>query len=201
LFYAGVPFSRHHSKDFERFDKEDPDDHQLIMRRGDVSLSGTTSLTPEILRSDFNITESVLKPGNREDLENHGPGISRVTFPSSTNFIKKFCIENEMKKILENSNEGMIWVTHGPPFGTMNDMIKAKKHVGSSAIRELILKHQPLMTLHGHIHETVDVNKGKFMDTLGKTCCFSSGNAPQKKFVAAVIVDLDNIASARRVLK
>jgi Icc-related predicted phosphoesterase len=62
-----------------------------------------------------------------------------------------------------------IWNVHCPPKDTDIDLapqlgkdLKVKSgaegvkmmHVGSQAVREVIEKYQPLMTLHGHIHES-----------------------------------------------
>jgi hypothetical protein len=48
-----------------------------------------------------------------------------------------------------------ILLTHAPPYGTrIDDMGKAFGHVGNQSITEFIVKHQPLLAISGHIHET-----------------------------------------------
>jgi uncharacterized protein len=42
--------------------------------------------------------------------------------------------------------------------------------VGSQAVREIIEEHQPLIALHGHIHESPNVVK------IGRTTCFNPGS-------------------------
>ena len=44
------------------------------------------------------------------------------------------------------------------------------------ALLKQITRSQPLITLHGHIHETVDASNGKFKEVLGKSFCYSAGN-------------------------
>ena len=46
-----------------------------------------------------------------------------------------------------------IYVMHSPPFATQLDLIQGGKPAGSRSIRAFIEMNQPLLTLHGHIHE------------------------------------------------
>jgi Icc-related predicted phosphoesterase len=45
-------------------------------------------------------------------------------------------------------------VCHAPPQGTGLGNISAEMDVGSAAVRAWIERYQPLLTLHGHIHES-----------------------------------------------
>jgi Icc-related predicted phosphoesterase len=56
--------------------------------------------------------------------------------------------------------------------------------VGSSAVRKAIEKHQPLLGLHGHIHES----KG-FMN-IGRTLCMNPGSTYSEGIVQGVVVRL-----------
>lgn len=51
----------------------------------------------------------------------------------------------------------LLFVSHTPPYNTKVDKIRSGKHVGSTAIRNIIEKYQPALTVVGHIHEA----KGK----------------------------------------
>ncbi|RKZ06040.1 hypothetical protein DRQ25_14810 [Candidatus Fermentibacteria bacterium] len=84
---------------------------------------------------------------------------------------------------------GDVWVVHEPPYLTALDRIRSG-HVGSQALREAILEKQPLITLHGHIHETVDVS-GQYMQQLGETWCYGVGNYHDEP-LAYIIVDTDH---------
>jgi Icc-related predicted phosphoesterase len=82
--------------------------------------------------------------------------------------------EDEIAKAIEKqisrvSNvKKSIFNFHCPPYGTQLDMApkldknlkpivrggQLNVHVGSTAIREALLKHKPMLGLHGHIHES-----------------------------------------------
>jgi uncharacterized protein len=79
-----------------------------------------------------------------------------------------------------------IWVMHAPPFGTHLDMTKNKTHVGSIAIRSAIELKQPLLTLHGHIHESPYVT-GHWLEKIGNTIAINPGRGND---LHAVILDL-----------
>jgi Icc-related predicted phosphoesterase len=48
-------------------------------------------------------------------------------------------------------------------------------HVGSIALRRLIEARQPLVTLHGHIHESARLT-GAWRDRIGRTICLSAAH-------------------------
>jgi Icc-related predicted phosphoesterase len=67
-----------------------------------------------------------------------------------------------------------IYVMHSPPFGTNLDVIPGGHFVGSRSIRKFIETFQPLLTLHGHIHESPRLS-GKYSDRIGRTLCLNPG--------------------------
>ncbi len=56
--------------------------------------------------------------------------------------------------------------------------------VGSTALREVIRKHQPLLGLHGHIHE------GRGTTRIGKTLCINPGSMYEQGTLLGTIVKL-----------
>ena len=48
-------------------------------------------------------------------------------------------------------------------------------HVGSIAIRRFIEARQPLVTLHGHVHESARLT-GAWQDRIGRTVCLSAAH-------------------------
>jgi Icc-related predicted phosphoesterase len=62
---------------------------------------------------------------------------------------------------------------------------RALRPVGSTAVREAIEKHQPLLSLHGHIHESKGAVK------IGKTLSINPGSAYEEGMLMAAIVNLD----------
>ncbi|MEE9323388.1 MAG: metallophosphoesterase [Candidatus Aenigmarchaeota archaeon] len=88
--------------------------------------------------------------------------------------------EEEIGKDLEKLSEKIdpkktIYVFHAPPHGTKLDMLLNGEHKGSEAIRNFIEKKQPLLCLHGHIHESSEVS-GAVRQRIGKTLCVNPGS-------------------------
>lgn len=57
--------------------------------------------------------------------------------------------------------------------------------VGSTAVRKAIEKYQPLLGLHGHIHESKGVTK------IGKTLAINPGSDYQQNQLRGVVIDLN----------
>lgn len=57
--------------------------------------------------------------------------------------------------------------------------------VGSTAVRDAIVRHQPLLSLHGHIHE------GKGAVRLKKTLAINAGSAYEQGVLQGAVIDLD----------
>ena len=62
-----------------------------------------------------------------------------------------------------------IMVCHTPPKDTAIDVIRSGLHVGSSVVRDFIIKYKPDVCISGHIHES----RGKEM--LGNTIILNAG--------------------------
>jgi len=62
---------------------------------------------------------------------------------------------------------------------------RALRPVGSKAVRDAIDRYQPMLSLHGHIHES----KGAV--TLGKTLAINPGSAYEEGMLMAAIIQLD----------
>ena len=59
--------------------------------------------------------------------------------------------------------------------------------VGSTAVREAIERDQPLLGLHGHVHECAAVQR------LGSTLCVNAGSEYQDGVLKAAIIDLEGL--------
>jgi len=94
-----------------------------------------------------------------------------------------------------------IFNLHVPPYNTPMDlapeldatlkpMVKgggmSMVHVGSTAVRKLIEKHQPLLGLHGHIHESRGFCK------IGRTLCINPGSEYGEGILRGAIINLDD---------
>jgi uncharacterized protein len=114
----------------------------------------------------------------------------------------KICsIEEDLNKISQKVNpQKTIFLFHQPPYGGNLDMIEQTNkwfngdvHVGSKSVKNFIIKQQPLLTLHGHIHETVLVSK-QFIEKNKKTYSITAGNNYLSKKVSYVIFNLNNFS-------
>ncbi len=76
-----------------------------------------------------------------------------------------------------------VYLFHSPPYGTdldmaaidgqMIDHVPLDPHIGSIAVKEFIEKHQPPVTLHGHVHESFHLT-GSYFQRLGTTLSISA---------------------------
>jgi len=57
--------------------------------------------------------------------------------------------------------------------------------VGSTAVKEALLKYQPMLGLHGHIHEAAGIRK------LGKTTIVNPGSEYAEGLLRGAVIDLD----------
>lgn len=96
-------------------------------------------------------------------------------------------IEKDLEKLSKNIDpKKTVYIFHAPPNGTKLDMLLNKEHKGSESIRKFIEKRQPLLTLHGHIHESPEVS-GVIKQKIGKTVCVNPGGG------RIILVDLDEM--------
>jgi uncharacterized protein len=117
-------------------------------------------------------------------------------------------IKSDLESLTKNQiHSNSIFLFHGPPYqtnldcvapnGKMIDHTPLDGNVGSIAIKKFIEESQPLLTLHGHIHESARIT-GSWKDKIGKTFCFSA--AHDGKELAIVKFDTENLNTAERVL-
>jgi Icc-related predicted phosphoesterase len=93
-------------------------------------------------------------------------------------------IEDEMRHLKKPDDyHKAIYILHMPPAGAGLDICRSGEKVGSDAITAFLLKHQPLVSLHGHIHESPEQSRREIAQ-LGNTVCIQPGNST---FVEIVI--------------
>jgi Icc-related predicted phosphoesterase len=93
--------------------------------------------------------------------------------------------------------ERTIFSLHCPPYGSglddapelTEDMsLKHAGHApvpcGSTAVREAIERHQPILSLHGHIHEA------RGHARIGKTLCINPGSSYEQGDLLGALVEL-----------
>ncbi|MGQ9508787.1 MAG: metallophosphoesterase family protein [Thermodesulfobacteriota bacterium] len=106
-------------------------------------------------------------------------------------------IEEDLKRIPKpNFLQKTIYVTHSPPFGTCLDQIKNGGFAGSRSLRTFIEKTQPILTLHGHIHESPELS-GSYIEKIGKTIAINPGQftSPNLHMITFEIEDIERTLS------
>ena len=115
--------------------------------------------------------------------------------------------EEELEKKIEelivkvNNMKNIVFNIHVPPYNTTLDQAPKLDDnlqpvitpggeveivsVGSTAVRKAIEKYQPLLGLHGHIHESRGTCK------IGRTLCINPGSEYQRGILNGVLFKLD----------
>lgn len=83
-------------------------------------------------------------------------------------------ILEETASKVKNINKS-VWLIHAPPSDLFLDVCARGVKVGSNAVLQFVKKYQPLLTIHGHIHESPEYNGNKWYQHEGKTMCVQGG--------------------------
>lgn len=157
----------------------------------------------------LNESESVVNPDGKvisilEDIEMISLGNSNITPWRCPRDITEEELSRKINSLVtEVSNlEKSIFNIHVPPYGTgidsapeLDENLKPKLEpggevkmasTGSTAVREAILNCQPLLGIHGHIHES----KGFFK--LGRTLCINPGSEYQEGILKGFLAELSD---------
>jgi uncharacterized protein len=112
------------------------------------------------------------------------------------------CTEEELAERLEKLAGGVrdmkkaIFNLHAPPFNSGLDEAPelkeglrlaasgATRAVGSTAVRDFIRRYQPMLSLHGHIHE------GRGECKIGRTVCVNPGSAYGEGILQGYLADI-----------
>lgn len=117
-------------------------------------------------------------------------------------------ITDDLKELSKKAPvEKTIFLFHSPPYKSnldradlddkMVDHAPLDVHVGSIAIQRFIKKKQPLLTLHGHVHESTRIT-GHWKEKFGKTYSFNAAHDGSE--LALVRFRTDDLENATRVL-
>jgi len=107
-------------------------------------------------------------------------------------------IEQELLSLPQPRDPGKaVYVIHGPPAGIGLDVCRGGEAVGSPAMFRFLESRQPLLSLHGHIHESPE-ETGTWKSTIGRTIVIQPGQSSAG--LTVVIGDLDAMTFERRVL-
>jgi len=141
-------------------------------------------------------------PGSLSPEEGHR------TVPANADEIRFGTIAEDLKRLADKENlADSVWLFHSPPYqtnldraaldGQSIDHVPLDVNIGSIAIRRFIEAQQPLITLHGHVHESARLT-GHWREQLGRTWIISAAHDGPE--LALVRVDLDRPEGASRRL-
>jgi uncharacterized protein len=157
--------------------------HMRMVECGDFSVYGYACVPP---------TPFLLKDWERYDVSRFvdlgciSPEEGWRSVPISANVIKHSTIQSDLDLLTDDVDlSKAIFLFHAPPHhsaldrvaldGKTIDNIPLDTHIGSIAIRRFIEKRQPLVTLHGHVHESTRLT-GSWREEIGRTWSYSSAH-------------------------
>ena len=136
------------------------------------------------------------------------PEEGRRTVEVSSQEARYSTIKEDLEELAGDGRlDNAVFLFHTPPHetsldraaldGKSIDHVPLDLHVGSIAVRRFIEVRQPLVTLHGHIHESPRLT-GSWKDRLGHTHLFSAAHDGPE--LALVRFDLESPEGATRIL-
>lgn len=155
--------------------------HLRKVECGDFSVYGYACVPP---------TPFLLKDWERYDVSQFvdlgciSPEEGWRSVPLPMNDIKYATIQTDLDLLADDTDlSKAIFLFHAPPHQTSLDRVALEGrtidnipldiHAGSIAIRRFIEKRQPLITLHGHIHEFTRLT-GTWCEQIGRTWIYSA---------------------------
>jgi uncharacterized protein len=156
---------------------------QRKLMLGDFSVFGYAYVPP---------TPFLLKDWERYDVSRFvdpgsvSPEAGRRTVAVNEDEIRLSTIQQDLETLTHDEDlSRAIFLFHSPPYqttldraaldGKMVDHVSLDLHVGSIAIKRFIETKQPLLTLHGHVHESARLT-GSWRDQIGKTYLFGAAH-------------------------
>ncbi|MBW2591644.1 MAG: metallophosphoesterase [Deltaproteobacteria bacterium] len=130
------------------------------------------------------------------------------SIPASEKEMKYSTIKKDLELLTGNDTlENAVFLFHAPPYNTkldraaldgrMIDYVPLDVHVGSIAIQRFIEARHPLLTLHGHVHESTRLT-GVWREKIHRSHLFSAAHDGPE--LALVRMDLDHLPGATREL-
>ncbi len=179
--------------------------HQQKARLGGFTIYGYSCVPP---------TPFLLKDWERYDVSRYVPpgGVSpeegHRTVHVEESQIKWGTIQKDVDSLVgDEALDHAVLLFHTPPYdtaldraaldGRMHEHVPLDLHVGSIAVSRFIEQRQPLLTLHGHVHESTRLT-GEWKIRIGNTCCINGAHDGHE--LALVRFDLESPWEATRQL-
>lgn len=179
--------------------------HQQKFLFGAFSIYGLAYVPP---------TPFLLKDWERYDVSRYvppgcvSPEEGYRSVPEEESEIKWATIQKHLASLVrEDSLDRAVFLFHAPPCDTPLDRaaldgktyehVPLDIHVGSIAVTRFIEERQPLLTLHGHVHEAPRLT-GEWKIRIGRTVCINGAHDGPE--LALVRFDLESPQTATRHL-
>jgi len=179
--------------------------HNSRRRFGQYVVYGYSNVPP---------TPFALKDWERYDVSRYvDPGCvpptdGRLSFPVSEDELEWSTIREDLDKLTGDADlSNAVFLFHSPPYksnldraavdGQKVDHVPLDVHVGSIAIERFIKTRQPLLTLHGHVHESARLT-GEWRELIGRTHAFTAAHDGAE--LAVVRFSLEDLEGATREL-
>jgi Icc-related predicted phosphoesterase len=179
--------------------------HRRCTRRNDVEYIGYSCVPP---------TPFGLKDWERYDVSRYvdpgcvSPERGQRTVEVPGDEVRSRTIHDDLVALAEGHDmDRAVFLFHSPPYrskldraaldGRAVDHVPLDVHVGSVAIARFIIEQQPLLTLHGHIHESPRLT-GAWRQRLGRTLAVSAAHDGEE--LAVIRFALDDLDNAERTL-
>ncbi len=129
------------------------------------------------------------------------------SIPVSESEMRYSTIQKDLNRLIsDGDSENAIFLFHTPPYktkldraqldGHMIDHVPLDVHVGSIAVQRFIEERQPLLTLHGHVHESASIT-GEWRDSIGRTHMFSAAHSGPELALVRFVVEEPGAATRR----
>ena len=159
-------------------------------------------------------TPFLLKDWERYDVSRYippgcvSPEEGRRSVPAEESEIKWATIQKDLASLVGGDLlDHAVFLFHTPPCDTPLDRaaldgriyehVPLDVHVGSIAVQRFIEERQPLLTLHGHVHEAARLT-GEWKIRIGRTICINGAHDGPE--LALVRFDLESPEAATREL-
>ena len=151
-------------------------------------------------------TPFLLKDWERYDVSRYvdpggvSPEEGRRSVPADASAVKWGTIAGDLARLAGADDlSAAVFLFHAPPHGSALDRaaldgrfvdhVPLDVHVGSLAVRRFVEARQPLLTLHGHVHESARLT-GAWGQRLGRTLCLSAAHdGPELALVSFALED------------
>jgi Icc-related predicted phosphoesterase len=137
-------------------------------------------------------TPFLLKDWERYDISRYvdpgsvSPEEGRRSVTADPSEVKWGTIAQDLATLVnDDPMERAILLIHTPPYntpldraaldGNKHEHVPLDVHIGSLAVKGFIEQRQPLLTLHGHVHESTRLT-GKWKTKIGRTVCINASH-------------------------